>query len=516
MAGFLERLRDEKTQLTLASIAAAVVIVMALVALPRSEDETPATASPSAGEPHADVVAEPVDEEKEDEPVARRGRSSSTVSGQSPTDPAVGAPADPPVTRTEVKVGITYTEDAGQANAAAGFTVGQVDQRRGWEALIADINKDPAFGRKVVPVWYSQTEDEATSKGGDRLAQEACAHFTQDNKVFMVWVGTIANNDTLSACLTKAKVPSIAFGVGESYSQTFEDFPYLVEPSSAGMDRMAAFYVDGLVDARFFAEFKDNAPPYTPTKPADGKARVGLIRYDQASHKAGGAAIRKRLDAHGLQLCDGCEFEIGYSPDSVPEQLNDATEINAAIQACKSRNCTHMLFLGSTAQRIPVFFMDGAEKQQYRPRLGLTPLDDPNFVMDFLGPTSEPQFRQSQQVSWTPADLDVKTAERDRCKKVFQDAGETFQGDEAAGKESMIPAYCDTAWYHAATMKATGSTLNLASWMKGVHTMTPIASAGAYRMQTRPGRHDGIGAIRIGGWSDECTCYKPASKVITV
>lgn len=64
--------------------------------------------------------------------------------------------------------------------------------------MIADINRDPPFGRKVVPVWYSQTENEVSSKGGERVAQEACAHFTQDNEVFMVWVGTMAPERTRS------------------------------------------------------------------------------------------------------------------------------------------------------------------------------------------------------------------------------------------------------------------------------------------------------------------------------
>jgi hypothetical protein len=503
----------ERTQLTVASIVAAVVIVVAFVAMPgRGDNKTPSARRSPSRSVHVDRTLENAVATDR----ARGGRSSSRVSSGSPESPVEGLPSDPPVTATEVKVGITYTEDPGGANAAAGFTVGQVDQRRGWEALIADINRKPPFGRKVVPVWYSQTEDEVTSKGGERLAQEACALFTQDNRVFMVWVGTVANNETLSACLTKARVPQVAFGIGESYTRTFTKYPYFVEPSSAAMDRMATFYVDELFDAGFFSRFKNNSPPYTPQRPANGRPRVGLIRYDQPSHKAGAAAIRKRLAARGLSLCDGCDFEIGYSPDNVPEQLNDATEINAAIQGCKSRNCTHMLFLGSAAQRIPVFFMDGAERQAYRPRIGLTPLDDPNFVKDFLGPASYPQFRQSQQVTWTPGDLGVKTGESARCRQLFQDAGETFTGDEAAGKEAMIPAYCDTATYFAQAMKATGPTLSLDSWMSGVHTMPPVASAGAYVMQTKARRHDGIGGVRIGDWSEGCHCFKPSSDVIPV
>lgn len=507
---------DEKTQLTLASITAAIVIVIALVAMPGGDN----TGSTSQGAPTTSSKTDSTRSAGTDDPSptdggALAGRSSSTVSLPD-ADVRTGRPSDPPITASEIKVGVTYTEDPGQANAAAGFAIAQIDQRRGWEALISQINRDPAFGRKVVPVWYSQTEEEFASKGDERVAQEACARFTQDNKVFMVWVGTIGLDDALFACLTKAEIPSIVFGTGASYSKTFEKFPYLVEPVSAGMDRMAAFYVDQLDEARFFSVFKNNQAPYTPQKPADGKPRIGLIRYDEPSFKAGAVALKKRLAARGLALCNGCEFEIAFSPDSVPEQLDDATEINAAIQSCKSRNCTHMLFLGHAAQRLPTFFIDGAERQQYRPRIGFGPLDSPAFVRDFLGPSSYPQFRESLLVTWDPNEVGERTDGFKRCKKVFEDAGETFEGDEAAEKETMMLAYCDTAWYYTAAATAAGRNINVDSWMNGVHTMTAAPSAGAYVMQTKRGRHDGIGAIRIGQWADGCNCFKPATGVIPV
>jgi hypothetical protein len=132
------------------------------------------------------------------------------------------------------------------------------------------------------------------------------------------------------------------------------------------------------------------------------------------------------------------------------------------------------------------------------------------------GQSTDPQFRESQVVTWDPTELGAKTDAFNRCRKVFEDAGEEFSSEDEADKESMIPVYCDTAWYYAAAMKAAGPTLNLDTWIKGVHTMEPTPSAGAYLMQTKAGRHDGIGAIRIGEWFDNCTCFKPTTNVITV
>jgi hypothetical protein len=228
--------------------------------------------------------------------------------------------------------------------------------------------------------------------------------------------------------------------------------------------------------------------------------------------------MKQRLAAHGLSLCDGCEFEVSYSSSDVQQQLDDATEVNAAIQSFKAKGVTHVMFLGSTfGTRITLFFVDGAEKQQYRPRLGLNPLDSPQLVRNNLGPASYGQFRQSVLVTWNPAHFDAQTDDFKRCKKIFEEAGETFGGDDKTRqKEALIAGYCNTAWYFSAVLSKAGRSLSLASWMNGVHTVDPVPSASAYLMQTKLGRHDGIGAIRVGEWSDDCSCWKPTTPVTLI
>jgi hypothetical protein len=231
--------------------------------------------------------------------------------------------------------------------------------------------------------------------------------------------------------------------------------------------------------------------------------------------------MKNRLKAHGLSLCSECEFQISYSSDNIQEQLDDATEVNAAIQNCKSRPdgpCTHMLFLGSSAGgRISIFFVDGAEKQQYRPMLGFNPHDLATLTRDFLGPSSHPQFRQSQIVTWDPSEFDIRTDAFKKCRAMFEKAGENFDGDEGANKLAQITGYCDTIDYVKAVFTATGAVqLTIDTWLKGVGSMKPIASAGTYRMHTTTSRHDGVGAIQVGQWSDSCDCFKPKTGVIGV
>lgn len=436
----------------------------------------------------------------------------------------------PPITDTQIKVGIQYVEDPGTANQAAGFAgIGQVDQKRGWEAMIKEVNRSAPFGRKVVPVYYSFTTADLTSKGGPAINAEACAKWTKDDRVFIAWT---SGDDNLRACLTKGKVAMLGGGSGFSYEQTFKDYPWLVEHNSSALDRMAEFEVDQLFERGFFAKCK----PDPSTAPCvDGKPRIGLIRYDQPSYKAGAIRMKKALASHGLQLCSGCEFEVTYSSDSVPAQLDDATEVNSAINNCRLPHsapgapdgpCTHMLFLGSTAGvRITLFYVQRAEDQGYRARLGFNSLDAPSAVRDFFasadqGEKYNHQFENSILVSSGPADFDLLPAAFKDCMKLWTDAGETFGGsdDSAGNKDGQIDGFCDTAWYHIAAFNAAGRTVTLDSWLNGVANTGLVKSAGTFLMRTTANRHDGAGAVRVGDYDagGACHCWKPVTGDIPV
>jgi hypothetical protein len=441
-----------------------------------------------------------------------------------------GTAALPPITDTQIKVGMAYSEDPGAANAAAGFAgIGQVDQKRGWEAMIKEVNKFAPYGRKVVPVYYSYTTNDVVSKGAPQLYQEMCTKWTKDDRVFIAWA---SGDDNLRACLTKGRVAMLGGGTGFAWEQTFKDYPWLVEHNSSALDRMAEFEVDQLFERGFFAKCK----PDPSTAPCvDGKPRIGLIRYDWPVYDAGATRMKKALASHGLQLCGGCEFEITYSNDSIPEQLNDATEVQNAIVNCRQAKqapgapagpCTHMLFLGSTAGvRITLFYVQNAEDQQYRARLGFNPLDAPSAVRDFFAASDQDekynrQFTNSLLVSSVPADFDLQPAAFKDCLKLFTDAGETFGGsdDTAGNKDGQIDGYCDTAWYHTAAFNAAGPTVSLDSWLNGVASTGFVKSAGTFLMRTTGARHDGASAVRIGDWDagGNCNCWKPVTGEIPV
>jgi hypothetical protein len=422
------------------------------------------------------------------------------------------------VTEKEVKVGMVYIEDPGTANAAAGFVgIGQVNQRRAYDTMIADLNKTGVAGRKVVPVYKTYTTEEAQAKGPDVLNQELCAYFGKEKPVFAVFIG---GEDNLRQCMTKGKIPQISSGSGLSYSKTFQDYPYLVESSTPALDRMAGFYVDNLAKRNFFKEFKADvgSPPHPTNQPV-----IALLRYDEVEYREGANAVKRELASHGLSIGQGYEFAI-VRGETTEDALGESNQIKVAVDACKDK-CTHLLILDSLAGvRLTIFWIQQAENQIYRPRLGITSLSAPALVANLLGQPAKNQFRFGQLVGWFPfADVELETEEHQRCKKIFQDAGETFfpndPGDPTKNKEAQIDSYCDEFWYFRAAGNKGGFSQGAESWLSGVNNVGRVPLAGTFIAETRANRHDGVGGIRIGEWKkpEPCNaCFEFVTPVIPV
>jgi hypothetical protein len=503
-----------------------VVLLLDFVALMVTGPTRVRTGTDRAGAVQPGEEASPVESLPPEEAAAAAARAATARRSSSSRAGGSKVGVDTAISDTEIAVGMIYVTNPGTANAAAGFQgVGQINQKRGWELMVKEVNKVAPGGRKVVPVWYSTSEENAISKG-EGIWEEACAHWTKDNKIFLAWAG---GTNTLRACLTKNRVAQIAIGSGLSDAETFKKYPWYVEPNSAALDRMAEFEVDQLVARGYFAKCRTNPRDATCV---DGKPRVALIRYDQPVHKAAAARMKAALARHGLSLCDGCEFEVtmGATAD-VAAQLDDATEVNNAIVSCKSPHtapgtqpgpCTHQLFLGSTSGcRIMFFYVQAAEQQQYRVRIGMNSIDQCSATQwDGTGQPeyADNQFPESVLVGHDPEGFGLKPAAFNECKKLFTDGGETFGGDDTSNnKEGQIPGYCDTAWYHTAVFNKIGKTVNLDTFLNGVATTGLVKSAGTFLMQTTATRHDGAGAIRIGHWDPgECRCWKPVTGDIPV
>ena len=140
------KVRDPQVHLVGVSIVAGLILIAALIALPGSSDDADlladgeATATPALIDPKTGKTIKP------GASIVPGGPSAPRTSG------SVGAPTAPAeegglfYAASVLKVGIAYIADPGTANAAAGFGgIGQVDQKRGWDADDQGDQQEPAL-----------------------------------------------------------------------------------------------------------------------------------------------------------------------------------------------------------------------------------------------------------------------------------------------------------------------------------------------------------------------------------
>lgn len=406
----------------------------------------------------------------------------------------------PGVTATEVKIGLVYDRSAGTANAALGFAgVGQIDQRRGYDAIIAHINKNGGIGgRKLVPVYH-----ELDSAGPDATnppevtQQKICTTFIE-NRVF----GALVNGtETLTRCLNENRIVRVSGGAVDE--QLLAESPLLVI-LSVDLSRVARFSVDRFHARGFYAQPKAGTVP--PLK-------FGLVRYDLPAFERAGAVLKRQLQAKGIATVEEAAVRRAETQNEISDEISGAR--NAALQF-KSAGITHVQFLGTNNATLPLFFMQAAENQLYRPRYGLISNDGGQALATLLAGDAQNQLAGSLQVGWFPIfDLhrseysgDKTTQAFRTCIEILSAAGEGFtEGDPTRNKEAIAALFCDNLFYFAKAATAAGPNLTPDTFMAGVKSIDAMDSAQTYNLSTSQ-RRDAFGGVKDAQWFDECSCFR--------
>ncbi len=432
------------------------------------------------------------------------GSGGSGTSGSAGSIPA-GASA-PGVTDKEISVGIVYDESAGANNAAFGFAgIGQVDQRRSWEAVVADLNtRGGVAGRKVKIVFFSYDSTDP-NLSTEALYQQICSTFTKDNKVFAAF---LTGNETLKNCLSKANVVQI--GGGDDDSVELRKFPLVVQLSAAS-DRVVRFSVPRLEAMGFYKSGKE-VPGL----------KVGIMRYDEPAYARAAQVMRKTLEENGYSVADEVAIRKAQNTTQISDEFN---AVRAAALRFKSAEISHVQFIADTSAFLPLIFMQNAEKQLYRPRYGLTSTDGGQALATLLGGDAQAQLSKAVLVGWFPI-FDVRAQDYSgdattpafrRCKEVLEASGERFgEGDPTRNKEAIASLYCDTANYFKTAADLGGRTVTPQSWLKGVAQVKNMDSAMTFILTTTETRHDGVGGVKDDRWFDDCSCFKYTSGIFPV
>ena len=410
--------------------------------------------------------------------------------------------SSPGVTASEVKIGLVYDKSAGTANAAFGFAgIGQINQRRGYDAIIAHINKSGGIGgRKLVPVYH-----ELDSSGPDAttppevIQQRICTTFTE-NRVFGALV---TGTETLTRCLNENRIVRVSGGAVDE--QLLEESPLLVV-LAIELGRVARFSVDRFHARGFYGQTRAGTPP--PVK-------IGLVRYDDPQFERAAGILKRQVQSKGLVVAEEAAIRAAETTDQVGDELAAA---RSAALAFKSAGVTHVQFLGTSNARLPLFFMQAAEKQVFRPRYGLVSTDGGQALATLLAGDAQNQLGGSMQVGWFPIfDLHRseysgdKTSQAFRtCIEILQSAGEGFtEGDPTRNKEAIAALFCDNLFYFAKAATAAGPNLTPDTFMAGVRTIDSMESAQTYSLSTAK-RRDAFGGVKDAHWVDDCACFRLA------
>ncbi len=382
-------------------------------------------------------------------------------------------------------------------NAATG-----IDTRRAWEAIVEDINKrGRILGLKVEPVFhqYSATSEKTQEQQG----QEACANFTEDHEVFAA-LATTPEAESFFSCLERAEV---AYINGTAIRVFWDDrlmarYPHMILPFGADLNTQAKTLVNSLVRQKYFA--KD--------------ARIGLLTFDDPGFVyATERSLIPAMKKHGLKLTDWVRVS---RPASYSDYGRFSSEIGNAVVTFKSENITHVMILDIGANNA-FFFMQQAEKQQYRPRYGLTSQSGGTALADLLGEDARGQLKGARGIGWVPV-VDLRAEDNDwvnqpmkRCIALMKKAGVEMSSSNAQG---IAITMCDQMWFLQAALEAGGRSISLDSLLVGVDRLgRSYASAVLpFGVAVSGSRHDGLGAVANISFFGECRCFRYTTKPYSI
>ncbi len=427
------------------------------------------------------------------------GSGGSAVGGGSSGGGGVDSSA-PGVTASTISLGLPIVVGATAGNRSFGASAATgLDSERAWRALVEDINKRGGIAsHNVKPVFHKI--DLVSSKSSQQQAQEACAHWTEDEPVFAAMVGDSAE-ESFFACMERHGAAMVTGNtIGTFYDNRFYDrYPHTIAPYSINLNAQSEALVEGLVDENYF-----------------GKApRIGLIIFDLPGFQyATAKSLVPALRRHGLELTDTAEI---HYPNSYSEYGQMSGELNNAAVRFKAGGITHVMILDIRANA-GYFFGTAAEKQEYRPRYGITSQSGNSGLAELLGDDARNQLHGARSIGWVPvADL---TAEDDPWKKSNRTRRYCIElmrknGVELTSRNSEHVALlmCGQLWGLEASIEAGGRTITPDSMVQGATEIessfvSPLTFVTGMTQQN----HDGVQTIANMKFIDKCRCFRYISR----
>lgn len=470
-----------------------------VAALLANDAAAEAAAAPEATPGNADGTATTI-AGASSSPAGGRGAGGSTNPAGSPGGGAAApGPTDVPVggrgiTAEEIAIGVELIAPlAGGAAAIGGKGADTGNTQAQAEAMVAYVNGHGGLaGRRVVPV-FRETNQEAN---WDAEAQANCAHFTEDNEVFLVVTAVLSISPNLAPCLAGRGTPSIVQGrtvLDDTDLRALSPYVYL--PGRMSPTRWGTVTVDGLAAAGW----------------VEAGMALGLVSFDRPQHlRTADQVMIPRLASRGVEVT---ERIVVRHPGGLSGFGDSSAQISNGILRMRSSGVDHVMILDDHGM-LGFLFMPQAEGQGWRPKYGLNSLNQ-GITMKQNAPAA--QLPGVTMVGWVTTDdvLDEQdpggNPTKERCLGIMKDAGIEYPARVAV---ASALGYCDAFLFLQAALDGAPS-LDAAGLRAGVDNLGDrYLSPVGFATRHEPGRFDGGAAYRALRYDSECECFEYVGPVV--
>ncbi|HEU5033322.1 MAG TPA: hypothetical protein VFT62_01045 [Mycobacteriales bacterium] len=428
-------------------------------------------------------------------PTSRASAPAPAVTG---TRAGAAAGNGPGVTATTIYVGEDYEPDAATADAALGAAQANPgDTKAETEAVIRYINTHGGIaGRKISPIWYrANLNDSATTS-----AQQACALWTQDHKVFVLSGGDFRGASVLMDQCT-AHEGGIQVNSGQITLETTAlnaQFPADINLNGLTNDRAMGYTIGGLEQLNYFTS----------------GARVGIATWDDSNFQYGiNHVALPALARLGLR---NVPVEYVKSPPSYGDLSATTASVSSAVLKFSQLHIDHViLFDGATGVAgggiLTLEWMQQAHSQHYNPRYGLNSGGGFNALGSAL---PADQRANSLGVSWEPPLDETSTdfaaaklsPQAKLCQQIMDKAGQHVSTNNAVAIQFAI---CDHYFFLKHALDHVTGPLNQQTALAAInavgHGYQGLVNFG---VAVSAQRHDMPYLVRNMTYQQGCKCFR--------
>lgn len=383
------------------------------------------------------------------------------------------------ITADKIYIGIWLADPAARQAIVGAFSdSSSTAPNNPAEPVIKWINQNGGIaGRTVVPVYHRTNGETATQQGRDRDAQEACATWTEDNKVFAFLNGQLTSRVYIS-CAKQTKTVYLDYGWQYMSEKGFQEVgTYYYVPGSISSERHARTLLASLGDSYF--------------KP---NAKVGILTPDDPWIRAGvDKVLKPGLKARGLRL-----HEIVYSDPTTSRWENYVLQFNDTDGAGQDK-AEYVIFAPVRSPLTSVLFYRAAEDQGYRPQyagggdLAPVPGSEANTFQ-----IPKEQWKRWRGFTWKNLHAsDPISPGAARCDQILRDAG--VQSPQSFRESCDRLFFLKAALDRAKPLTPEGMAAAVAT-MGDAHNSPLFGAGGASSFG--PKKHDGVHLVRNLAWDE--------------